>query len=62
MPTVPNEVRDEKRNITVRIMAYRKLSEREIRQTVAILFSGKKKPKKNTLYTVVSLIGSIEGT
>ncbi|MEO9595805.1 hypothetical protein [Rhodopirellula bahusiensis] len=59
-PSISNIVRDEKRNITINVMAYRKLSERELVQSVRYFRSTKqgRRLKKNSTYTIMSIIGA----
>jgi len=61
MPSVANVVRDEERNITYRVMAYRNLTRDECLVAIANANrtkSGKpKRPKPNTTVTVVTIIG-----
>ena len=59
-PSISNVVRDEKRNITINVMAYRKLSERELVQSVRYFRSTKqgRRLKKNSTYTIMSIIGA----
>ena len=57
-PNVLNVLTDPQKNIRYEVMAYRALSEQELLQAVRIAVSMmKKKPKKNTKYTFITVIG-----
>lgn len=59
MPNISNVAKDEKQNITFNVIAYRKLTEDELRQSIRYFRSTKegRRIKKNTTYTIVSIIG-----
>ena len=59
IPDVSNIAKDEKRNITFNVMAYRKLTEAELVQAIRYFRSTKqgRKLKNNSTYTIVSIIG-----
>ncbi|GAB5404342.1 MAG: hypothetical protein Aurels2KO_25730 [Aureliella sp.] len=57
-PCVSNLARDESRNVTFDVLAYRKLSRAELLQAVRFFESSqKKKLKKDSHYTITTLIG-----
>jgi hypothetical protein len=57
-PNVSNVLTDPTKNIRYEVMAYRALSEQELLQAVRVAVSMmKKKPKKNTTYRFVTIIG-----
>jgi len=58
-PNVSNLAKDEERNITFNVMAYRKLTESELVMAIRVFRSTKqgRKLKKNTTYTIISVIG-----
>lgn len=58
-PSVSNVIRDSETNITINVLAYRKLTELELRRAIGYFRSTKqgKKLKRNTQYTIVSIIG-----
>lgn len=60
MPDVSNVAKDDLRNITFNVLAYRKLSEPELLRAIHYFRSTKqgRKLKKNTTYTIVSTIGA----
>lgn len=60
MPKVSNVAKDEQRNITFNIMAYRQLSEAEVLRAVRYFRSTKegRKIKKNMTYTIISTVGA----
>jgi hypothetical protein len=58
MPNVCNVLHDSVKNIRYELMAYRTLSEAELVQHVRYyLANAKKKPKKNSCVTIVTIIG-----
>lgn len=57
-PNIKNTLIDPERNITYHVMAYRKLSERELLQAVRYSVSQlKRKPKKGSVNTIITVIG-----
>jgi len=60
MPNVSNVAKDDERNITFNVLAYRKLSESELLRAIRYFRSTKqgRKLKKNTTYTILSTIGA----
>lgn len=58
-PTVRTSARDEERNITFHVMAYRQLTEAELIQAIRCFRSTKqgRRLRKNSTYTIISLIG-----
>lgn len=60
-PAVVSTIRDEKRDITYRIVAYRTLTQPEKVSVVAAFFAQKKKPKvKNgSTVTIQTIIGYV---
>lgn len=57
-PNVKHVVRDEGKNITYKLWAYRKLNAREVRfHTLHFVSRMKKKPKPNTTYDLITVIG-----
>jgi len=58
MPTVKNTLVQKDGNIRYEVMAYRTLSQRELLGAVSTFVNMmRRKPKKNTVYTVISTIG-----
>ena len=59
MPNISNVAKDEGNNITINVLAYRKLSEAELIRSIRYFRSTKqgRRLKKNTNYTIVSIIG-----
>ncbi len=55
LPNVPTIGRDEKRNVTYIVMAYRKLTPGEWR--LAVRNAAKKKPDRTRTVRIVSLLG-----
>lgn len=59
MPNVCNVFRDEAKNTTYKVYAYRTLSREELVFAVrSFIGSMKGKPKKNTVYDIISIIGA----
>lgn len=60
MPNFSNIVRDEARNITINVLAFRKLTEAELTRSIRYFRSTKqgRKLKDNHTYTIVSVIGA----
>ena len=60
MPTVKNVVKDEEWNITFNIMAYRELSEAEMRVAIRSFQTTKtgRKLKKDTIYEILTVFGA----
>ncbi len=60
VPNVSNIAKDNERNITFNVLAYRKLTEPELLRAIRYFQSTKqgRKLKKNTAYTIVSIIGA----
>lgn len=58
-PKVSNPIRDEERDITYNVVAYRKLSQEETVLAVRHYLAGKKskKPKKGSTITILTIIG-----
>jgi hypothetical protein len=57
MPTVKTEAFDAKSNVTYKVLAYRKLTKREVEAAIVFSRSGrKKKPKAGTTVTICSTI------
>jgi hypothetical protein len=58
LPDTRHVVRDEKRNITYTVMAYRQMSEAEVTATVYnFIAMNRKKIKKNRSYVIYTTIG-----
>lgn len=58
MPTVDNVVVEQERNITYNVKAFRKLTEEELLITLrAFVGAQKRKLKKNSHYTIMTIIG-----
>ena len=61
LPHVRNTARDEQSDVTYHVMAYRKLSESELVHAVRYYQArNRRKPKRGSAVTIVSLIGSDE--
>lgn len=61
MPTVVTEAIDEARNIQYQVVAYRKLSQGEVVLAIRhALANMKRKPKKNAVCRLVTIIGHNE--
>jgi hypothetical protein len=59
MPAVISEIQDKENRVKYRVLAYRKLERAELIQAVALyLRQQRKKPKRGTLVTIVTTIGS----
>lgn len=57
-PGIKHVVRDESKNITYKLWAYRQLSAREVRfHTLHCISMMKKTPKRNSTYDLVTVIG-----
>ena len=61
-PRVSNPIRDEEKDVTYNVIAYRKLSREEIILAIRHYHAGKKskKPKKGSTITIVTIIGHNE--
>lgn len=58
MPGVKTVIKDDKRNITITILSYRKLHQGEIDYSLAALLKEKKKLKNNCKYEIRTIIGA----
>ena len=60
MPDVSNIAKDEERNITFNVVAYRRLSEAELVRSIRYFRSTKqgRKFQNNSTYRIVSIIGA----
>ena len=59
MPGIAYDFKDERRNVTYRLMAYRQLTENEAKKHIAYYLSRqKRKPKPNTTVILMTTIGS----
>ena len=59
-PNIETIVTDKRNGITVKILSYRKLKGSEIGSCLADLHKTTKKLKKNTVYTIFSLLGATD--
>ena len=58
-PNIKHVVRDETKNITYKLWAYRQLNGREVRfHTLHCISMMKKKPKRNSTYDLITVIGA----
>jgi hypothetical protein len=61
LPTIQNILRDNENKIIYHVMAYRSLTREELLLAVRnYLASSKKKPKKGSTITIISIIGASE--
>jgi hypothetical protein len=60
IPNVSNIARDDTNNITFNVLAFRQLSEQELIRSIRYFRTTKqgRKIKKNTTYTIYSIIGA----
>jgi len=58
MPDVKTVIKDDKRNITITILSYRKLQQEEIDYHLAELLKKKKKLKNNCTYEIRAIFGA----
>ena len=57
-PNIKTVIKDKEKNITVRIMSYRKLKRFEIDSCFASLLRREKKLKKNHTYVIMTIFGA----
>lgn len=60
MPSVENLIKDSANGVTYKVLAYRALTRQELLYALATYQqqAGKRKPKKGTTVTIVSVIGA----
>jgi hypothetical protein len=60
-PQVENKLKDEASGVTYSVLAYRRLSQDEIVQSIGFYLSrARKKPKRGSVVTIVSIVGANE--
>lgn len=57
-PNIKTVIKDKERNITVRILSYRKLQKYEVDEAVASLLRREKKLKSNHTYEIWTIYGA----